>query len=355
MSSLQNTHLAAFGVEMAPCVITSQSIEERMESTWNSLGIPQGQIEQLTGVKERRWWPEKTSISEMSARAASKALQHAGMNIGDVDRIIYAGVCREGFEPATACAVADHLGANSTVELHDLSNACLGAMDGVVLASDAISTGRHQVTLVVCCESAREIVEIACQKMENNPGMDQFTRSLATWTGGSGAAAILLVSGSISDKGPLFLGSGHGSDASMHRLCRWGVEEVPESPHRADRREYMETDAIGVLRYGVQLGMKTWDRFLSQMNWSSSDIDRTICHQVGSAHREEILPALGLTAEQDFITYPYLGNIGTVSIPMTAALAQERGFLTEGQKVAFLGIGSGLVCRMLAWEWRGNV
>ena len=111
----------------------------------------------------------------------------------------------------------------------------------------------------------------------------------------------------------------------------------------------------GTLQSSHRRGMKTWDRFLSQMNWSSSDIDRTICHQVGSAHRDEILPALGLTAEQDFITYPYLGNIGTVSIPMTAALAQERGFLTEGQKVAFLGIGSGLVCRMLAWEWRGNV
>ena len=37
--------------------------------------------------------------------------------------------------------------------------------------------------------------------------------------------------------------------------------------------------------------------------------------------------------------------------PITAAIAEERRFLAPGQKVAWLGIGSGLVCSMLAWEW----
>jgi 3-oxoacyl-[acyl-carrier-protein] synthase-3 len=46
-----------------------------------------------------------------------------------------------------------------------------------------------------------------------------------------------------------------------------------------------------------------------------------------------------------------LGNIGTVSLPLTAALADERGFLEKGDKVGFLGIGSGLNCLMLGWEW----
>ena len=47
----------------------------------------------------------------------------------------------------------------------------------------------------------------------------------------------------------------------------------------------------------------------------------------------------------------YLGNMGTVSVPLTAALAHERGFLSKGDQVAFLGIGSGLNCMMLGFEW----
>ena len=43
--------------------------------------------------------------------------------------------------------------------------------------------------------------------------------------------------------------------------------------------------------------------------------------------------------------------MGTVSLPLTAALAEDRAFLQPGDRVAFLGIGSGLNCMMLGVEW----
>ena len=59
-----------------------------------------------------------------------------------------------------------------------------------------------------------------------------------------------------------------------------------------------------------------------------------ICHQVGSGHRDTILKTLGIAAEKEFSTFPYLGNIGTVSLPLTAALAEDRDFLRPGDRVA---------------------
>ena len=44
-------------------------------------------------------------------------------------------------------------------------------------------------------------------------------------------------------------------------------------------------------------------------------------------------------------------SIGTVSLPLTAALAHERGVIKPGHRVGFLGIGSGLNCLMLGLEW----
>ena len=58
-----------------------------------------------------------------------------------------------------------------------------------------------------------------------------------------------------------------------------------------------------------------------------------------------------LTQDKDFTTFAYLGNMGTVSLPITAALAAERDVLEPGNEVAFLGIGSGLNCLMLGLEW----
>ena len=105
------------------------------------------------------------------------------------------------------------------------------------------------------------------------------------------------------------------------------------------------------MNYGVELGRLTWDAFLPQVGWNTDDVDQVVCHQVGSAHQSAILKTLGIPAEKDFTTYEYLGNMGTVSLPLTAAIADERDILEAGDRVAFLGIGSGLNCLMLGVEW----
>ena len=61
--------------------------------------------------------------------------------------------------------------------------------------------------------------------------------------------------------------------------------------------------------------------------------------------------ALAIPKEKDFTTFRYLGNIGTVSLPITAAIAAERDFLMPDDLVGFLGIGSGLNCLMLGIHW----
>jgi len=113
----------------------------------------------------------------------------------------------------------------------------------------------------------------------------------------------------------------------------------------------MATDAGAVLKYGVDLGLRTSATFLARIGWGMDYMNKVICHQVGSGHREAILKALGIPADREFSTFEYLGNIGTVSLPLTAALAEERDFLQRGDRVGFLGIGSGLNCLMLGLEW----
>ena len=113
----------------------------------------------------------------------------------------------------------------------------------------------------------------------------------------------------------------------------------------------METDPVGVLQNGVVLGIDTFKAFRRELSLPDDKPDKVICHQVGASHQRSILESIGISKEKDFTTFEYLGNIGTVSLPITAAIAAEREFLIKNDLVGFFGIGSGLNCLMLGIEW----
>ena len=343
----EKVELTAIGYELAPVVVTSEELEARLAPLRKKLHIADGQLEFLTGISERRWWMPDTPVSRGATVAARKALAASGEPVQALGSLIYAGVCRELYEPATACHVADGLGVRNSTAVYDISNACLGVLNGMLEVANRIELGQIRAGLVVSCESAREINEVMIERMLGLEDMKLFTLALATLTGGSGSVAVLLTDGSFPNpSGHQLLGGVTRVAPEHHELCRWGLEKVGGVD-----RPFMSTDSVAVLKHGVGLGKATWNDFLAEMKWSAGDVNRVICHQVGSGHQAAILKTLGIAPEKDFTTYEHLGNIGTVSLPLTAALAGECGVLRSGDNVAFLGIGSGLNCMMLGLRW----
>ena len=342
-------HIGGIGYELAPVVVTSDDIEDRLASLYAKLKIQPGQLEAWTGIQERRWWPEGVTVVEGARAATRKVLDMTGIDPKQIGALVYTGVCRRFFEPATACHVAADFKLNPNALIYDISNACLGIINGITDIANRIQLGQIQAGIAVSCESARDITDIMIQKILTTGTMDFFRYSLATLTGGSGAAAVLVTSASLQpDNRRRIIAAVNQSAPQHHWLCRWGMEPTGNG-HEAI--QFMETDSVAVLRNGVNLGLQTWNAFCLATDWTNEIIDRTISHQVGSAHRDTVLKLLNIDPAKDFPTYPFLGNMGTVSLPITAAIAQERGFLQPGHKTGFLGIGSGLNCMMLGVEW----
>ena len=393
-------HMESIGYELPPVVVTSDDLEARLAPMYETLHIAPGQLKALTGIAERRWWDKNHRLSDSAAIAAKKALAQSNAVAADVETLIYTAVCRENFEPATACAVAAQLGIKDDANIYDISNACLGVMNGIIDIANRIELKQIRAGIVVASETSREIIETMIQRMLDDPTMQMFNHSLATLTGGSGAAAVLLTDGSFDNPNThRLIGAVNRSAPEHHKLCRWGITLSPValgnlifSPDKllntieqitdkdvlpatikemmtsdkippslagvmpsdklpAALTQFMSTDSVAVLRHGVKLGVKTWGAFLLRMGWARDQVDKVICHQVGEGHRDTILRELGIAPEKDFNTYEYLGNIGTVSLPITAAIAAKHQFLKTGDCVSFLGIGSGLNCLMLGWEW----
>ncbi len=358
--------IEAVGYELPPHVVTSAALEARLAPLYEQLKLKPGQVEALTGVRERRYWNAGQTMAEAAVRAGRKALAKSAVAAEEIGLLIYGGVCRDQLEPATACAIADGLGLGGEAQIYDVSNACLGVLNGILQAANAIELGQMRAGLVVSCESARQIVDVTIDRLLSSPTLENFRLSLATLTGGSGAVAVVVAEREAVE-GHALLGGVARSNARHHELCRWG----PDTGVAAAAMQAMRTDSVGVLQHGVALGVETWRDFQEFLagrprgaagteaypaekpmgRGCGAGPDKVICHQVGAAHQSTILKAIGLPPERDFTTFEHLGNMGTVSLPLTLAVAGERGFLRRGDRVGLLGIGSGLNCLMLGVDW----
>ena len=125
-------YIDAFGYELPPNVVTSEDLELRLEPLYKKLHFQKGQLEAITGIRERRFWDPGFKMHAGAVLAGKKALEDANITTDDVGMLIYGGVCRDNLEPATACAVCDGLGLRPETQIYDVSNACLGILNGMV-------------------------------------------------------------------------------------------------------------------------------------------------------------------------------------------------------------------------------
>jgi 3-oxoacyl-[acyl-carrier-protein] synthase III len=117
-------------------------------------------------------------------------------------------------------------------------------------------------------------------------------------------------------------------------------------------RPLMQTDSEQLMHEGVTTGIAAFKDFLETTGWSHDELHKTFCHQVGVAHRKLLLESLGIEPEIDFTTVQWLGNTGSVALPITMAVGLEQGHVAAGDNLGLLGIGSGINCLMLAVNWQ---
>ena len=134
-------YIESIGYEIAPVVVSSLELERRLRDVYAALHLSEGQLEALTGIAERRWWEEGHRLSDGAIAAARRALAASDVRPDQLDAVIYGAVCREYFEPATACRVASALGVGPEAAVYDVSNACLGVLNGIVEVANRIEAG----------------------------------------------------------------------------------------------------------------------------------------------------------------------------------------------------------------------
>lgn len=334
--------IESLAVALPEEVWTSAAIEERLRPLYERLKLPAGRLELMTGIRERRMWPAGTSASDASAAAGRAVLAKSAVETGRIELFIHAAVSRDMLEPATASFAHRKIGLPGTMQIMDVSNACLGFLNALVLAAGLIESGQIRSAMIVAGENGRPLVDQTLRTLLERPlSRNEIKPYFANLTIGSGAVAAIVCHRSLVRGRVHRLLGGSARAATQHsELCQGDT-------HGAESLA-MQTDSEQLLLAGVTLAHETWRDFASGQG---GDFDRFICHQVGSAHRRKLYATLGLDLARDFSTFETLGNTGSVALPATLAAATAEGAVREGDRVALLGIGSGLNCLMLALEW----
>ncbi|MFP6674770.1 MAG: 3-oxoacyl-ACP synthase III [Pirellulaceae bacterium] len=345
-----NVCLESIGYVLPDEIVTSETIEAQLAPLYERLRLPEGRLELMTGIRERRFWAKGVMPSQMSIVSGRRALAAADFPAERVKALLHCSVCRDFLEPATASGVHCGLQLPSSCVIYDVSNACLGLLNGILQVANMIELGQIEAGLVVGTESGRQLVENTIRQLNNDQTLtrNSIKSAVASLTIGSGSAGILLTHRRISKTQNRLVAAAVRADTAHHELCQSGRDETAGS----DMQPLMKTDSEELMRQGVETGVATFAEFSIETGWTHRDIDRTICHQVGSAHRKLMLESLGLNTANDFATFPWLGNTGAVALPLTLAAAASEGFISSDQSVSLLGIGSGINCLMLGVQWQ---
>jgi 3-oxoacyl-[acyl-carrier-protein] synthase-3 len=341
----ENVRIEAFAHVLPERIVTSAEIEDRLAPLYERLRISPGRLELMSGIRKRRFFEPGTRPSAIAAGAGKLALDKSGIDRSRIGCLVHAAVCRDFLEPATASVVHHALGLPESCIAFDLSNACLGFANAMAVTAGMIERGEIEAALVVSGEDGGPLVEATVRALLDDPaaGRSEIKRAHASLTIGSAGAACVLARQRSGRSGRRLLGGAALSDTRHNELCQGGMQAGLSGP-------LMETDSEALLRAGNALAARTFEAFLSELGWTREDVQRVVTHQVGSVHRKLLFETLALDPALDFPTVSTLGNTGSASMPVCFSMAEEAGFLSSGERVAMLGIGSGLACMMLAVE-----
>ncbi|CAI2718439.1 3-oxoacyl-ACP synthase III [Nitrospina watsonii] len=345
----ENVCIEAIGHHLPENIVKSDDLERRLGPLYDRFKLSVGRLELMSGIRERRFWDKGVFPSAVASKAGEDALARTPMDRNEIGCLICGSVSRDFLEPATASVVHNSLKLRPDSIFYDVSNACLGVLNGMIQVANMIECGQIRAGLIVSGENGGPLVDHTIETLlaDPNPTRNKIKSAFASFTIGSAAVAVLLAHKDLATTGHRLIGGAYQSATQFNHLCQGNQD----SGMGGDAAPLMETDSETLMQEGCELARQTWDVMKHNLNWGNDDVDRVFCHQVGHLHRKLLYETLQLNLDKDFSTLEFLGNTGSAALPVTLALGDEQGVILPGQKVGLLGIGSGLSCVMLGAEW----
>ncbi|HEV7203836.1 MAG TPA: beta-ketoacyl-ACP synthase 3 [Jatrophihabitans sp.] len=271
-------------------------------------------LRERTGIRQVRRLQKHEDLLDLAVKAVGRALDDAGIAIGEVDSMIVA-TCSGS--PAGQQTLSGRLAARLGLRApaSDLNSACAGFCYALATAAALIESGGAGTVLVVGAERMSALLD-----------PDDMGTSIL-FGDGAGAAVVRPADGAGRGIGP----AAWSSDGAMR-----GVLTIPEG------RTTMQMAGQQVFRWAVEEVHKVATDAIAKAGLGVGDIEVFVPHQANLRIIDAVKRQLKIghaTTATDIVDS---GNTSAASIPIALARLRHSGQAKRGQLALLTGFGAGL-------------
>ena len=321
-------HISGAGSYLPPNRVYSEELMRDAQS--ESVGISYNLLERSTGIVERRFSEPSESYAYLATEASRNAIIDAKVDPADIDMVIFCGIDNDYPEPSTAHEIQRAVGAKNAI-CFDMSNACLGLLNGLSVADSYVSCGTAEVVLVCTGERPSDVSLDILRQLKEDKTKEKFRRLMGAFTVGDAGGAFLITK---SGTGPRLQKMRFHTDSEMLNLCFYRRTET--------HIEFeMEMETLGrAMITGHKLLM---DDTYSALGWQPGEVDRLFTHQVGARPHRHISTMAHIDVDRAPKTYDLYGNLTSATFAVNYDLHRPA----PNEKILFLGAGSGCsICQI---------
>lgn len=286
-------------------------------------------IVERTGIRARHIAAEGEVTTDLAFKAATRALEMAGLGAQELDLIIFATVTPDQTMPSSSCILQQKLGCRS-IPAFDLSAACTGFVYALTVADQFVKTGMYKNVLVIGAEVLSRIMNYK----------DRETCILF----GDGAGAFI-VSRAAEGNDAQFLSSHLFAEGELGDLITLpgGGSRNPLSQKVLDEGlHWMTMKGREIFKHAVRTLVRCSEEALAAHGKSTDDLDWLIAHQANLRILEAVQKGLKLPSEKVIINIEDMGNTSAATIPFAFDQAVRAGRIKRGQLCLLAAFGAGI-------------
>jgi 3-oxoacyl-[acyl-carrier-protein] synthase-3 len=300
-------------------------------------GRTEAEIVRLTGILERRHASDDESATALAAVAVQNALDHANMDVAEIDGIIMATIIPDQPVPSMASALARLIG-RPRVLAFDLNAACSGWLYALEVGRALIRNGTARNLIVVTAELLSRIT---------NP-QDKDTAFLF----GDGAGAAVLTDGSGGHRLHEIGLSGDADQYDAIQRTGGGARKPMPDPTGHDLDHfYLQMNGPVVFKHAIVGFSDEIRRTLEREELRPADIAWVVPHQANDRILRNVSKRVGIPYEKFVMTISRYGNTSAASVSMALGWAAEEGIFSPGDKIIFCSVGAGLTFAGGLLQW----
>jgi 3-oxoacyl-[acyl-carrier-protein] synthase-3 len=310
------SELIGWGHYLPANVVTNDDLAQIVETSdeW---------ISTRTGIKQRHISKGETT-AEMSAEAARRALQTAGLTAQDLDLIVVGTVTPDNTTPSTAAKIANLIGAKSGMPAFDLSAACSGFVYALTMADNMIRLGQIKTALVIGAETLSKIV-------------DWKDRNTCVLFGdGAGAVIVRAAEGNGTNEDTGVLSTKIYADGTQydHLYSTGGVSTTATAGFISMDGKEVFKSAVGCLSEAAEYVLSDAGLTIDAVRW-------LVPHQANIRIIDGVGHKLGIDSDKVVVTVDHHGNTSAASIPLALSENLSSGKFKKGDLVVLTAMGAG--------------